>query len=244
MSRILDSLATNCTVRAQELTTLISSTQILLEDNKINEAVGLFERAIQSRIAEIGKNHIHTLELMSAFALFLSKRKKKKLQLRAKHLYVEVLSGFEKELSWTSLETLRVAHDNARLLLKLEMFSKSKRLFHKILGTFEEMYSSTPNHAHILNTVNQIGSILKKEGNLRAAKLMYERSWSGAEESPTLGPTHPTTRMYKNNLIKINACIEAQEELAKIAHEKKMARRQQEEVERQARMEAMNESRK
>ena len=173
LSRMLASLSVNFRVRARELTSLVDSTQMLSEENKVDEAIGLFERAIEARVAELGDNHIHTLELVSAFALFLSKHRRKKLLLRSKELYENLLKGYERELSWESVDTLKVAHDYARLLLKLGLLSQSKRLFIQILNYFEKIYLDTPHHPHILNTVNQMGSILKKEGNLRAARYYF-----------------------------------------------------------------------
>ena len=164
----------------RELGNLEGTSRILLQEKKLKEVIILYERCLSTRRADLGDLHPDTIEVIVMFAKLLGKQKQKKHLKASRKLYEEALDYFmSNSLDEFDLKLLRIQHSYAVILGKLEAHTHAKRILEKLLGKFQAMYANDKDHDYILNTYNQLASVVKKSGNLRGAKTYYERAYYG-----------------------------------------------------------------
>ncbi len=89
------------------------------------------------------------------------------------------------------------AHTNfARLLYERLKWDQAELHFRRALKCREIAYG--PEHADTLTSVNNLGSLLKAQGDYEGAEALYRRALKGREKA--LGAEHPSTLSSVNNL--------------------------------------------
>ena len=164
----------------RELANLRATSKILLQERKLAEVFTLFDKCLSTRRLELGDENVHTVELIVTYAKMLGKQKQKKHLKAARKLYEEALDYFKARSEGEyELTFLRLQHSYSSLLSKLEAYKEAKNILKSLLEKFYILYENDEDHECVLNTSNQLGSVLKKIGNLRAAKVYYEKAYLG-----------------------------------------------------------------
>ena len=164
----------------QELTNLEATCRVLLQEKKLKEVIRLFDKCLSVRRLELGDTNPNTIELMVIYAKLLNKQTKKRHWKAARKLYEEAFEYFAIHNDDDyDLELLRLQHSYGALLIKLEDYESAKKILQQLVEKFETIFAENEDHDYILNTFNRLGSVLKKIGNLREAKVYYERAYHG-----------------------------------------------------------------
>ena len=166
---------------SRELTNLEATSRILLQEKKLKEVMQLYDKCLSARRFDLGDADANTVELILVYAKLLSKQSQKRKHWKAaRKLYEEAFDYFaDQNDDEYYLKLLRMQHSYSVLLSKLGDYEGAKKILEKLLEKFQAIYAGDGDHDYILNTFNQLGSVLKKIGNLRLSKAYYERAFYG-----------------------------------------------------------------
>jgi tetratricopeptide (TPR) repeat protein len=191
------------TIRAQdlELEHLITSVDLLKQQQELKEAKSLFINALSRSEKKNGFESAATLRIALHFARFLSNIKDSVSE--ALELFQRSCDGHDIVCGHDHAETIHAWHDFGRFLARLNRYQTAKTIFQRVMKGCLETYGEE--HDYTLNTMNNLASTLRKIGDLMAAKTLYEKAWRISDKRK--GSFHSLTLMYKSNLRRVNEAI-------------------------------------
>lgn len=163
----------------------------LLEDTgKYSEAETLFRRSIDIKEKTLGPKSVELADTLASLGVLLFGRNRFD---EAETIYRRAIAIWE-------------AHDNpyaAKLLLRLarrlreaDKLDEAEQDYRRAMAVTEQFLGT--DHEDIAECLGGLGGVQEQRGDLAAAKVFMEQALALCEK--TLGPNHPTTAIYHNNL--------------------------------------------
>ncbi|KAF4418763.1 Kinesin light chain [Colletotrichum fructicola] len=163
------------------------------DQDRLKEAEGMFERALQGKEKALGPDHTSTLDTVNNLGLLYSDQGRLK---EAEGMYDRALQGKEKALGPDHTLTLDTVNNLGCLYSDQGRLKEAEGMFERALQGKEKALG--PDHTSTLNMVNNLGLLYSDQGRLKEAEGMFERALQGKEKA--LGPDHTSTLNTVNNL--------------------------------------------
>ncbi|KAF4882662.1 Nephrocystin-3 [Colletotrichum fructicola] len=163
------------------------------DQDRLKEAEGMFERALQGKEKALGPDHTSTLDTVNNLGLFYYNQGRLK---DAEAMYERALQGYKKALGPDHTSTLDTVNNLGLLYSDQGRLKEAEGMYDRALQGKEKALG--PDHTLTLDTVNNLGCLYSDQGRLKEAEGMFERALQGKEKA--LGPDHTSTLNTVNNL--------------------------------------------
>ena len=166
---------------------------LLKKWDSLQEAEGLYIRALKGKEKALGAEHRSTLETVNNLGILY--RNQGKLA-QAEEMFVRALEGGEKALGAEHTSTLGTVNNLGNLYLNQGKLAQAEEMYVRALKGKEKALGAE--HTSTLETVNNLGVLYWNQGKLAQAEEMYVRALEGREKA--LGAEHTSTLETVNNL--------------------------------------------
>jgi tetratricopeptide (TPR) repeat protein len=163
------------------------------DQDKIEEAEAMYQRALTGYEKVWGPEHIRTLVTVFNLGIIYKGQGRKG---EAEVMYQRALTGFQKVGGPEHLLTLDAVSCLANLYKATGKMEEAEIMYKRALTGFQKV--GGPEHTATLHTVNNLGNLYNLQGKMEEAEAMYRRALTGYER--TLGPEHISTLTTVNNL--------------------------------------------
>ncbi|KAN0067820.1 HET domain containing protein [Elaphomyces granulatus] len=161
--------------------------------DKLDEAEKMYQRALQGKEKAWGPDHTSTLFTVNNLGTLYADQGKLD---EAEKMYQRALQGQEKAWGPDHTSTLNTVNNLGTLYADQGKLDEAEKMYQRALQGQEKAWG--PDHTSTLDTVNNLGALYKSQGKLDEAEKMYQRALQGYEKA--LGPDHTSTLSTVNNL--------------------------------------------
>ena len=169
------------------------------QQGKHSDAEELYQRALQGKEEEWGRDHPSTLETANNLGHLYADLGRFN---EAEKLYQRALRGYEKAWGPEHTSALDTVNNLGHLYADLERFNEAEKLYQRALQGYERAWGLE--HTSTLDTVNNLGVLYWKQGKLDEAEEMTlralygkEKAW-GREHISTFDTVENLGNVYKN----------------------------------------------
>jgi len=166
---------------------------LLSGQGKLEEAEGLYRRALEGYRAHLGPTDPLTIICTNTLATVLNDQGKSE---EGAPLQRAALEGLESRLGPRHPETLTAYNNMGLLLWKLQELEEAERMYRQALEGREAVLG--PAVMETLNVVSNLAVLLRKKGVMDEAMPLMHRALEGYEA--VLGPAHPKVADSHYNL--------------------------------------------
>ncbi|KAJ5536372.1 hypothetical protein N7513_009558 [Penicillium frequentans] len=156
------------------------------EQEKLDEAEQMYQRALAGYEKALGREHTSTLNTVTSFGNLYKDQGKLDL---AEHMYQRALAGYEKTLGREHTSTLNTVTSLGNLYKDQGKLDLAEHMHKKALAGYEKTLGRE--HTSTLNTVTSLGNLYEDQGKLDLAEHMHKIALAGYEK--TLGREHTST---------------------------------------------------
>ncbi|KAN0068018.1 HET domain containing protein [Elaphomyces granulatus] len=159
---------------------------LFADQDKLNEAEKMYQRALQGAEKAMGPDHTSTLETVHNFGILYAKLGKLD---EAEKMYQRALQGKEKALGPDHPTTLNTVVCLGALYKNRGRLDDAEKMYQRALQGYKKALG--PDHMSTLSTVNNLGILYADQGKLDKTEKMYQRALQGYEKA--WGPNHTST---------------------------------------------------
>jgi tetratricopeptide (TPR) repeat protein len=141
------------------------------DQDKLDEAEQIYQRALQGKEKAWGPEHTSTLDTVKNLAILYKTQGKLN---EAEQMYQRALQGKEKAWGPEHTSTLYTVNNLANLYKTQGKLDEAEQMYQRALQGKEKAWG--PKHTSTLNTVNNLAILYKTQGKLDKAEQMYQRA--------------------------------------------------------------------
>jgi tetratricopeptide (TPR) repeat protein len=159
----------------------------------LDEAEGMYQRALQGMENALGLDHASTLATVDDIGSLYHDQDKLS---ETEKMFHRALQGKEKVFGPEHTSTLDTVANLGRLYINQDKFEQANVFLQQALQGWEKALG--PDHPSTLTTVNYLAHLYRRQEKLGEAKKMFQRALHGREKA--LGPDHTLTLVSVANL--------------------------------------------
>ena len=159
---------------------------LLQQQGKLTEAEALCRRQLNQHRANLGDNHVMTLNVMTLLVCILNDQGKYS---EAEPMGRNAVAGFEAHYGPTDDVTLVATNGLAIVLQKQQKISEAEELFRKVLRIRTAKLGAA--HPHTLEVMQNLAISLDEQNKFGEAEVLFQTVLVGRKA--TLGEGHPST---------------------------------------------------
>jgi tetratricopeptide (TPR) repeat protein len=175
------------------------------DQDKLDEAEKMYERALQGYEKALGPDHTSTLDTVNNLANLYSDQGKLD---EAEKMYERALQGNEKALGPDHTSTLMTVNNLATLYSDQGKLDEAEKMYERALQGYEKALGveSIATYVPALNTNWGLGSLFQCRGDLAKARMMYSKALVGYEK--VVGHGHPRCQTLREILEDLDTELE------------------------------------
>jgi tetratricopeptide (TPR) repeat protein len=152
---------------------------LLRDQEKLNDAEQMYQRAMSAGEKALGPNHTSTLVTVHNLGMLYWKQGKPE---EAEQMYQRALHVYEKELGPDHISTIQTVICLGVLYSEQGKLNEAEEMFQHALTSHEQTYGKAALTVEFLGTVNNFGILYRKQGRLDEAVEMVRRALAGYEK--------------------------------------------------------------